>query len=76
LIPYFSLINALPKKDDRILQVAKKYHKTEAQINLAWLLKRSPFILPIPGTSSLKHFEENFDSIEIELSDEDMHYLN
>ena len=76
LIPYFSLMNALPKKDNRISELARKYHRTEAQINLAWLLKRSPFILPIPGTSSLKHFEENCESIQIDLSEEDMKYLN
>jgi aryl-alcohol dehydrogenase-like predicted oxidoreductase len=75
LIPYFSLMNSLPKKDNRISELAKKYHRTDAQINLAWLLKRSPFILPIPGTSSLKHFEENCKSIQIELSEEDMNYL-
>ncbi|MEI8075081.1 MAG: aldo/keto reductase [Bacteroidota bacterium] len=76
MIPYFSLINSLPKKDDRISNMAKKYNKTEAQVNLAWLLKRSPYILPIPGTSSLKHFEENCESIQIDLSEEDMNYLN
>ena len=75
LIPYFSLMNALPKKDNRISELARKYHRTEAQINLAWLLKRSPFILPIPGTSSLKHFEENCESIQIDLSEEEMKYL-
>ena len=69
-------MNALPKKDNRISELARKYHRTEAQINLAWLLKRSPFILPIPGTSSLKHFEENCESIQIDLSEEDMKYLN
>jgi len=75
LIPYFSLINSLPKKDDRIGKLAAKYNKTEAQINLAWLLHRSPFILPIPGTSSLQHFEENCKSIEIDLTEQDMNFL-
>ena len=75
LIPYFSLINSLPKKDDRISKVAAKYNKTEAQIHLAWLLHKSAFILPIPGTSSIKHFDENCRSIEINLSEEDMHFL-
>jgi aryl-alcohol dehydrogenase-like predicted oxidoreductase len=76
LIPYFSLINSLPKKDDRINKVAAKYNKTEAQINIAWLLHRSPYILPIPGTSSIKHFEENCQSFDIHLSSEDMIFLN
>ena len=75
LIPYFSLINSLPKKDGRISTVARKYNATEAQINIAWLLHRSPWILPIPGTSSLVHFEENLKAQDISLSMEDMAYL-
>jgi pyridoxine 4-dehydrogenase len=74
-IPYFSLVQSMAKKDDRIATIAKKYNATEAQINLAWLLHRSPWILPIPGTSSLKHFEENIQSTEIQLSKEDMDFL-
>lgn len=75
-IPYFSLVQSLPKRDDRIEKIAKKYNASEAQINLAWLLYRSPWILPIPGTSSLKHFEENIYSTEIQLSKEDMEFLD
>ena len=75
LVPYFSLFQSMPKKDDRISTIAKKYNATDAQINLAWLLHRSPWILPIPGTSSLKHFEENLKATEIELSEEDMLFL-
>jgi aryl-alcohol dehydrogenase-like predicted oxidoreductase len=74
-IPYFSLIQSLPKKDNRIATIAKKYNATEAQINLAWLLHRSCWILPIPGTSSLNHFKENIQSTEIRLSKEDMDFL-
>ncbi len=75
LVPYFSLVNSMPKKDDKIATIAKKHNATVAQINLAWLLHRSPWILPIPGTSSLKHFEENLKTTEIKLSDEDMKFL-
>ena len=75
LVPYFSLLNSIPKKDERISVIAKKHHATDAQIHLAWLLHRSPWILPIPGTSSLKHFEENLKAREITLSEEDMKYL-
>jgi pyridoxine 4-dehydrogenase len=57
LVPYFSLFQSMPKKDDRISTIAKKYSATDAQINLAWLLHRSPCILPFPVTSSLNHFE-------------------
>ena len=75
LIPYFSLFQSMPKKDHRISTIAKKHGATDAQINLAWLLHRSPWILPIPGTSSLQHFEENLKATEIELSEEDMAFL-
>lgn len=75
LIPYFSLIQSLPKRDDRISIIAKKYNISAAQVNLAWLLHRSPWILPIPGTSSLKHFEENLKAADIKLSDDDMKFL-
>jgi len=75
LIPYFSLFQSMPQKDERISTIAKKYNATDAQINLAWLLHRSPWILPIPGTSSLQHFEENLKATEIKLSEEDMKFL-
>jgi pyridoxine 4-dehydrogenase len=75
-VPYFSLVQSMPKKDDRITTIAKKYNATKAQINLSWLLHRSPWILPIPGTSSLKHFQENIKAKDIELSKEDMIFLD
>ena len=75
LIPFFSLVNSLPKADNKITEIARKYGATEAQINLAWLLHKSPWLLPIPGTSSLAHFEENMKAADIKLSVEDMAYL-
>ena len=75
LIPYFSLVNSLAKKDNRIASIAQKYNVTEAQINIAWLLHRSPWLLPIPGTSSLAHFEENIKAADIKLNKEDMDFL-
>ena len=75
LIPFFSLLNSLGKKDNRIAAIAQRYQATEAQVNLAWLLHRSPWILPIPGTSSLKHFEENIKAVDLKLTEEDMAYL-
>jgi diketogulonate reductase-like aldo/keto reductase len=76
LIPYFSLVNSLPKKDDRIETIAEKYKTSAAQINIAWLLHRSPWILPIPGTSSLDHCKENLAAASIQLSAADMEFLN
>jgi pyridoxine 4-dehydrogenase len=75
LIPYFSLFLSVPKKDDRIAQIAKKYNVSEIQVNIAWLLHKSPWILPIPGTSSLAHFEENMKAADIKLTEEDMQFL-
>jgi pyridoxine 4-dehydrogenase len=75
LIPYFSLFNSLPHKSEKINTIATKYNATAAQINLAWLLHRSPIILPIPGTSSLAHFNENNKATAMTLTQEDMDYL-
>jgi len=75
LIPYFSLVTALPKNDNRIARIAAKHGASEAQINLAWLLHKSPWILPIPGTSSMAHFKENLLARDIQLSEEDMKEL-
>ena len=75
LVPYFSLFTSMPKKDSRIATIAQKYNATPAQINIAWLLHHSPWILPIPGTSSLKHFEENVKAFDIRLTQEDMNFL-
>jgi pyridoxine 4-dehydrogenase len=76
LIPYFSLVNSLSKNDDRIAIIAEKYKASAAQINIAWLRCRSPWILPIPGTSSLAHCKENLAAASIELTEEDMLFLN
>lgn len=76
LIPYFSLVNSLSKKDDRITTIAEKYNASAAQINIAWLLHRSACILPIPGTSSLAHCKENLAAASIKLTAEDMEFLN
>ncbi len=76
LIPYFSLFASMPKKDKRINEIALKYNASEVQVHIAWLLHRSPWILPIPGTSSLKHFEENLKAAELNLTKEDMDFLD
>ena len=75
LIPYFSLFNSLNKKDPRITAIAQKYNASEAQVDIAWLLHRSPWLLPIPGTSQLKHLEENLKAAGIKLTQEDTDYL-
>ncbi|HEY4199095.1 MAG TPA: aldo/keto reductase [Devosiaceae bacterium] len=56
--------------------VAKAHGATTGQIALAWMLKRSPVILPIPGTSKVKHLEENVAAAAIRLGDEDFATLS
>lgn len=50
---------------------AKKHNATVSQLSLAWLLQRSPVIVPIPGTTSIDHLEENVKSQDFELSDQE-----
>jgi len=52
--------------------IAKRHGVTVAQLSIAWLLHRSPVMLPIPGTSSVAHLEENVKSAEIVLSDDEL----
>jgi pyridoxine 4-dehydrogenase len=57
-------------------EIAARHEATEGQIALAWLLKRSPVIVPIPGTLSVEHLEENLAALEIELTDEEFATLS
>jgi aryl-alcohol dehydrogenase-like predicted oxidoreductase len=61
----------LAQQSSPLAVVASRHGATPAQIALAWLLKRSPVLLPIPGTASPQHLEENVAAARIELSDED-----
>jgi len=58
-----------------LARIAERHDATPAQIALAWLLHRSPAILPIPGTSSIAHFEENLRAASIRLSAEELRTL-
>ncbi|MGH7763443.1 MAG: aldo/keto reductase, partial [Candidatus Dormibacteraceae bacterium] len=49
--------------------IARSHKATPRQITLAWLLRRSPMMLPIPGTLSLEHLKENLAAVSVELSD-------
>ena len=55
--------------------IAKAHNKTSKQVALAWLLKRSAVMLPIPGTSSIKHLEENMQAASLRLSNEEYEQL-
>jgi aryl-alcohol dehydrogenase-like predicted oxidoreductase len=73
-IPWFPF-KAGNLETEKLEQVAPKYDATPFQIALAWLLKRSPVMLPIPGTGSVAHVEENIAASAIDLSDEDFTFL-
>ena len=60
----------------KVQAIAKKHGATPSQIALAWALKRSPVMLPIPGTGKVKHLEENTAAASIQLSDEDFAALS
>jgi pyridoxine 4-dehydrogenase len=70
-LPWYPLASGSLAQRRRLDAVARKYDATPAQVALAWLLQRSPVMLPIPGTSSLDHLEENMGSENVRLSDED-----
>jgi pyridoxine 4-dehydrogenase len=66
-----------PEAVRRVLEpIASRYGATISQIALAWLLARSPAIMPIPGTTSIAHIRENLDAQDIDLSREDMQSIN
>jgi pyridoxine 4-dehydrogenase len=58
-----------------LADIAERHRATPAQIALAWLLRRSPMMLPIPGTRSVEHVNENVASLDIELSDAEFQAL-
>lgn len=69
-IPWFPLAAGELARPGSVLdKIAKEHQAGPSQIALAWMLKRSPVMLPIPGTSKLKHLEENVAAVEIRLSD-------
>lgn len=75
-IPWYPLASGPEKLANKVRKIAEKYNATTSQIALAWLLKRSPNILLIPGTKSLQHLDENLQASQIELSDEDFNALS
>jgi pyridoxine 4-dehydrogenase len=75
-IPWYPLATGgLAEEGSALTQMAKRLHATPSQLALAWLLHRSPVMLPIPGTSKVKHLEENMAAAAIALSDADAEAL-
>ena len=75
-IPWFPLNAGNVTSQDKLKQVAGRHDATIHQVALSWLLGHSDNILLIPGTSSVKHLEENVAAVSLELSDEDVRELN
>jgi pyridoxine 4-dehydrogenase len=71
-IPWFPLNAGNISAQKAIKKVAERHNVSEYQIALAWLLAASPVMLPIAGTSSVKHLEENVQAATIKLTDEDL----
>ncbi len=75
-LPFFSLHSSLPTAQNKLQKVAEAKGITVAQLNIAWLLHRSAWILPIPGTTSVQHLEENIRAASISLSQEELTFLD
>ena len=75
-IPWYPLAaGELAAPDSVLSRIAKRLDASNGQVALAWLLKRSPVMLPIPGTSRVEHLRENVGAAQLALSDEDYQAL-
>jgi pyridoxine 4-dehydrogenase len=71
-VPYYPVKGAVPPA---LTEIAESHDASPEQIALAWLLRRSPAILPIPGTLSIEHLRENLGALDIELTDDEYEAL-
>jgi aryl-alcohol dehydrogenase-like predicted oxidoreductase len=75
-IPWFPVAaGKLARPGGKLDAVARAQHATVSQLSLAWLLWRSAAMLPIPGTSSVPHLEENIAAVDVKLTDNDWHEI-
>ena len=76
-IPWFPLAaGSLLAADSPLTKIAKAHGAAPSQVALAWTLKRSPVMLPIPGTSKVAHLEENVGAADVALTDEEFAALD
>jgi pyridoxine 4-dehydrogenase len=76
-IPWFPLATGdLARRGGPLAEIARARDATPGQVALAWLLARSPVMLPIPGTSSVEHLEENVRAAELRLSDNELRQID
>ena len=71
-LPWYPLGAGKALRSSRVKKIAARHAATPAQVAIAWLLAKSPVMLPIPGTASLAHLEENAAAARIQLSREDL----
>lgn len=75
-IPWYPLNAGNVEAVTKLNEIGQKYNATAHQVALSWLLHHSPNILLIPGTSKVKHLEENYKATTIQLSEQDMEELD
>src|SRR5688500_11009525 len=75
-LPWYPLGDGAALKVFRVKRLAERLKATPAQSAIAWLLAKSPVMLPIPGTSSIAHLEENMAAVKLKLSKEDLAALD
>jgi aryl-alcohol dehydrogenase-like predicted oxidoreductase len=75
-VPYFPLGGFSPLQSSKLDSIAASLGATPMQVALAWLLRRSPNLLLIPGTSSVGHLRENLAAVALELPEEVVDELN
>jgi aryl-alcohol dehydrogenase-like predicted oxidoreductase len=71
-LPWYPLGDGSVLKDRKVRDLAKQLSATPAQVALVWLLAKSPVMLPIPGTSSIAHLEENMGAASLRLDPDDL----
>jgi aryl-alcohol dehydrogenase-like predicted oxidoreductase len=74
-LPWYPLGDGSALRLSKVKKMAEKLKSTPAQVAIAWLLKKSPVMLPIPGTGNLAHLEENVAAAKLQLSDADFRSL-
>ncbi len=75
-LPWYPLGDGSALKLSRVKKLAEKIAATPAQVAIAWLLAKSPVMLPIPGTHSISHLEQNVAAARLKLSRDDLDALN
>jgi pyridoxine 4-dehydrogenase len=74
-LPWYPLGDGSSLRSAKVKAIAKDIGATPSQVVIAWLLRKSPVMLPIPGTGSLAHLEENMGAAAIRLTDEQFRSL-